>query len=169
MIKWEGIMIHHSLTKDSKTVSWSAIRSFHTEHHGWKDIGYHAGIEKVGGGLSPRNYEVLTGRPLYMNGAHCPQGGANRRFLGFCFIGNFDNEAEAKELENEALLHAAKYWIVPMLMYSVQAEFVEDRPWKKVLPMHRDYNPAKSCPGTEFPIRRLRDIVEKMYEAEMGS
>lgn len=38
--KPDGFLIHHSGTRDSGTVSWSAIRSFHLYDRGWADIGY---------------------------------------------------------------------------------------------------------------------------------
>ena len=44
---WTHIMIHHSATEDSQTLSWQAIRRFHMTdpEHLWADIGYHAGVE----------------------------------------------------------------------------------------------------------------------------
>jgi hypothetical protein len=57
------IMLHHSLTADGQTVSWPAIRRFHTETNGWRDIGYHYGIEIVSDGTGAPSIEVLVGRP----------------------------------------------------------------------------------------------------------
>lgn len=71
------IMLHHSLTKDSGTVSWGAIRRYHKEVNGWAREGYHAGIEMTMSGGSA-SWETFLGRPWTENGAHCPQGGMNR-------------------------------------------------------------------------------------------
>ena len=59
----------------------AAIRKYHVEHNGWKDIGYHFLVRKDG--------TVETGRPRDQAGAHTQ--GANDT-LGVCVAGDGDRE-----------------------------------------------------------------------------
>lgn len=135
------IIIHHSLTKDSGTVSWGAIRAYHTHTLGWYDIGYHAGIELVKSGGFPY-YEVLMGRPWSMPGAHCR--GQNHDSLGICFVGNYDERAP-----NDLILYAGakmiKMWIK---FFDIGIDDIYG---------HRDFAAHKSCPGTRFDLDRLKE------------
>lgn len=161
------LVIHHSLTRDSGTVSWSAIRRFHTSwsHEGtiispamaldyrkagkrvrapWRAIGYHAGIERVGG-----EFEFLLGRPILEAAAAAPQNGMNRRGVHVCFVGNFDTEPPPHEQLEAAAGHLAAWCEV--LRIPLDAEHVIG---------HRDVNPGKSCPGKLFDLDQLRDLLE---------
>lgn len=126
------IIIHHSLTNDGQTVSWDAIRWYHTHTRGWNDIGYHAGIELVGG-----RYEILMGRMLNEVGAHCKEGGMNRRSIGICMAGNFD-VAQPPAAQLDLLVRLTKSY---MDIFGIPKENVD---------RHSDYAP-KSCPGKLFP------------------
>lgn len=129
------IVVHHSLTQDSKTVSWGAIRRFHMndEMHQWRDIGYHAGVE-----LADMEYEALLGRAWDDQGAHCSAQGMNRIALGLVLVGNFDITAPP----------------------DAQLEVARDRvllPWMRmfgIIPSnitpHRFHAPDRSCPGRAF-------------------
>ena len=136
------IMVHHSLTKDSGTVSWSAIERFHRETQGWHDIGYHAGVELTNDGVV-----ALLGRDWMQQAAACPQGEMNRRAMHVCVVGNYDLVAPSEE------------------HYRVLVERVI-LPWRKLfgLPQdaivgHRDYNSGKTCPGTLFDLNALRGMA----------
>jgi len=160
---WSYIMLHHSLTKDSQTVSWQAIRRYHKETLGWKDIGYHFGIELVGSPIignrellkarPPQDareifeggYEILVGRPLDQEGAHCKEQGMNQKALGICFVGNFDEGPVSLEQWNKGVIFVAS--LVKLL--DIPTRFIVG---------HRDYAP-KSCPGKLFEVEQFRKAV----------
>lgn len=144
------IMIHHSLTKDSGTVSWAAIEKFHRETNGWRDIGYHAGVESVvdlAGPLGAYAYQGLIGRPEYAQAAACPQGNMNVRALHVCCVGNFDAVAPSRSLLTQLVRRVVLPW---MTEFSIPPENIIG---------HRDFNSLKTCPGKLFDLEVLRRMV----------
>ncbi len=143
------IMVHHSLTADSGSVSWAAIEKYHKETNGWRDIGYHAGIELVGSEaeFGAAAYQAMIGRPVHAQASACPQGDMNSVALHVCLVGNFDLAAPPALM----LERCARRIILPwMTEFSIPADRIVG---------HRDYNPAKSCPGTKFDLDTLRRLV----------
>ena len=134
------IIIHHSLTPDSETVSWGAIRKWHMGLTGFpikghpdynpyieapmRDIGYHWGIEFIGD-----RYEILKGRDG--NGAHTI--GQNEDGIGICVVGNFDLDPVTPELEDT--LHRLLVWLIPL--YGIDNHAIYG---------HCEFA-SKSCPG----------------------
>jgi len=133
------IILHHSLTKDSGTVSWQAIRRYHTETMGWNDIGYHIGIEDING-----KYEALIGRPFNIQGAHTRN--QNSDSIGVCFVGNFD--------AGEVTYHQ---WALGVRVVRSLCEVLKI-PVERIFG-HREYAGYKSCPGKFFPLDIFRDEV----------
>ncbi len=128
-------MLHHSLTEDGKTVSWQAIRKYHIEEKKWDDIGYHFGIELIND-----TYEILMGRPLDQEGAHCI--GMNERALGICLVGNFDLAPPPE-----------KQWRAAIILVRGLSRLL-NIPFTCVV-AHRDYAP-KTCPGRNFDLEKFR-------------
>jgi hypothetical protein len=138
--RWAGIVVHHSLTQDSQTLSWEAIRKYHIQSNRWDDIGYHFGIELVGN-------EILTlaGRGLQFEGAHTV--GLNGTHIGVCVVGNYD-----LVVPSQAHMHALTNLCYGLMkIYNIFPENVV---------YHSEFAP-KSCPGTLFPKETFRSIIRQ--------
>jgi len=137
----EYIVLHHSLTRDGQTVSWNAIRRYHMQDLGWRDIGYHFGIELIGD-----HYEILAGRMVGEPGAHCKEEGMNKKSVGICFLGNLDLEPPPQ-----------RQWELGLKLVRSLVD-IFDIPREKVAG-HREYAAYKSCPGTRFDLDRFRKEI----------
>ena len=161
------IVLHHSLTKDSETVSWGAIRRYHTSwkcngeiitqakarelmavgvkgvESPWRDIGYHFGIELIG-----NEYEVLLGRMPYETGAHCTQQGMNSKALGILFTGNFDLIKPPEAMWKKGLLVVAAL----CKAFKIPVDNIQG---------HRYYAGYKSCPGKLFDVDKFKKDLER--------
>jgi len=145
--KPQGIVLHHSLTKDSATVSWPAIRDYHVHTKGWLDIGYHFGVE-----LGGSDYEALVGRPLDIEGAHCPQDSMNSKTIGICLVGNFDGQPPPMEqlvvLRDRLMVPLARIFGFPLDLEHVT--------------FHRDHaRDGRTCPGKAFTRELLAALLTK--------
>lgn len=144
------IVIHHSLTKDGDTVSWGAIRDYHVKVNGWREIGYHLGLERIDG-----RYEVLLGRLPDEVGAHCKDGDMNSRGIGICCVGNFDEEVPSVELLTK--LKEVCLWL--MKTYRIYPDNVIGHKEAQGL-SGISYERQKTCPGRMFPMERLRNELQ---------
>ncbi len=147
-MKVTRIIVHHSLTKDSGTVSWGAIRKYHTDPNGeykMDDIGYHAGVELVTN-QDVSYYEILLGRMWDRVGAHTK--GYNEDSLGICFVGNFD-EGDVPEQQMITGAKLIAYWcrLFGLTIHNIFPH------WAFA---------DKSCPGKYFSMAGLRHLVENL-------
>jgi len=141
--KWKGITIHHSLSEDGDSLNWRAIRRHH-KGKGWDDVGYHFGIEKVKGEV-----EVLVGRALYRDGAHCL--GANDDTIGICIVGNYNVNDLETLVKNELIK------LVTGLCYIMDIPFDEVKG-------HKERDETRTCPGDFFNLQEIRELVRKELE-----
>lgn len=139
------IIVHCSATEDSGTASWEAIRDFHINIRGWRDIGYHYGLEEFNGELV-----FLRGRPPWEMGAHCRAAGRNRDSVGFCVVGDYDAEPPSPEK------YAAVVAILASLCFTLGIH-------PKNIKGHCEYEPEKTCPGLAWDLDGLReDVAEQI-------
>ena len=132
-VPWTHIGIHHSLTADGTVFNWRAIRNWHINENGWSDVGYHYGVE-----LIDNTYEVLVGRPLHQTGAHIKENNMNKKAIGICFVGNYDEKSPSSEMIDVA----CKRLIIPLMkIFNIDQAHID---------FHRDHASYKSCPGKMF-------------------
>jgi hypothetical protein len=150
------IVIHHSHTKDGETLDFNAIRKYHLDK-GWRDIGYHFVIENYQGDIITKR-----GRPTDDPGAHAVEFGMNRKSVGICVVGNYDEAAPP--LGYISLLK--KLCMAIIVNYTIPVEHVIGHrdvglmagfDWQKVGPT--GIPQYKSCPGKYFPLGTLRDML----------
>ena len=136
-MNWKGICIHHSAGPDTIAKDWDGIRRYHLSK-GWRDIGYHFGIEWVGG-----LYMTYAGRSLNMAGAHCPA--VNRTHIGVCIVGNFE----------KGVPH-------PFAIQALAALCLKLCKDHKISPTeikcHRDFSNTL-CPGKNMPMKYIVDLA----------
>jgi N-acetylmuramoyl-L-alanine amidase len=142
------IVIHHSLTKDSGTVSWNAIRRFHVEQQKWRAIGYHFGVERVQDASGGESVEILLGRMLHETAAAVKEQSMNKKGVHVCVIGNFDDEPPPPAVWEK---------LVELVAFLCRLLSI---PISNVQP-HTLYAPYKSCPGKRFDMNRLRADVQR--------
>ena len=130
------IVLHHSTTPDGETLSWPAIRRYHTIVRGWQDVGYHCCVELYQG-----HYEALLGRPFAVAGAHAPS--RNHDSIGVCFVGDFTEHPPPDDQ-----LDAGVRLLRDLLaVFGLEPDAVVG---------HRDVTPGRTCPGAAFPLEALR-------------
>jgi N-acetylmuramoyl-L-alanine amidase len=138
------IILHHSATADSGTVSWNAIRRYHVNECKWGDIGYHFGIEYIEDkGDIAGSCEILIGRTLDQAGAHTA--GQNSDSIGICFVGNFDILPPPLR-QFEVGLKLVR-WLCKQYNISKDSIFG-----------HRQFAP-KTCPGVFFDVEIFKEAL----------
>ncbi len=144
------IVIHHSLTKDSGTVSWGAIRDDHLKK-GWRKIGYQFGVELVGD-----FHEILVGRFTNETGAHTREMGMNRIGIGICVVGNFDVEIPSQQILSR--LRSLVLWQMDEHEIPVQ-NVIGHRDAGMMAGYNWKWGEYKSCPGKLFNMSSFRDSL----------
>lgn len=126
MRKLNEIIVHCTGTIPSESTTVEAVRKYHMEHNGWKDIGYHYLIYLDG--------SIHAGRPIDVKGAHCKN--HNEGTVGICYVGGMvaknkagDTRTSMQKIALRNLIHALKICF----------------PTIKKVSGHRDYG-NKDCP-----------------------
>lgn len=117
-----SIVVHCSDSDIESHDNAETIEEWHKQR-GFKQIGYHFIIVKSG--------EVIKGRPLHMQGAHCK--GHNATSIGVCLTGR--DRFSSKQLISLGAL-------CKQLMYEYRITSVKP---------HNHYDKGKTCPNFELP------------------
>jgi len=147
---WTHILVHHTASGDSPGRDFDGIRRFHTDPppagRGWRDIGYHAVIERIG-----QSMRVIMGRPWTMPGAHSPS--MNAKALGVAVVGNFEHE----RVDDEHLTSLAGLCALWCRTYGIDPANIHG---------HRDHRQT-ACPGANLyaALGRVRELTTEILDA----
>jgi N-acetylmuramoyl-L-alanine amidase len=120
-------MVHCTDTPEGRAVTAEEVDQWHRQR-GMMMIGYHYLV-----GLDGRTEH---GRPLFMQGAACPQGGANKHGIHVCYVGGRNSRGETADTRTEEQ-KATLWW----LLCDLKKKFPKAR-----IVGHRDFNKGKACP-----------------------
>jgi hypothetical protein len=130
LVEPKGIVIHHSATRDTDSISFNAIRRFHIETMNWDEMGYHDLIEETASGIM-----LFSGRGVQYEGAHTL---GRNDMLGTCVVGNYDVQTPS----NAHIEVLVRSLVAKLAMYPHLG--VDD------IHYHNETSP-KTCPGRNFP------------------
>ena len=120
------IIVHCTGTIPSESTTVEAVRKYHMEHNGWKDIGYHYLVYLDG--------SIHAGRPIDQKGAHCKN--HNEGTVGICYVGGLVAKNKAGDTRTPMQKIALRN-----LIQALKVCF----PTIKKVSGHRDYD-NKACP-----------------------
>lgn len=93
------IVVHCTGTEEGEDVSVQAIRNYHVNHNGWRDIGYHYVIYRDG--------SLHEGRDVNISGGHARGYNSNSIgivYVGGCPKGHLDQSKDTRTPEQKATL-----------------------------------------------------------------
>jgi N-acetyl-anhydromuramyl-L-alanine amidase AmpD len=143
---WKYIVIHHSATPSGNA---EIFGNYHVKVHGWHSLGYHFVIGN-GNGSPDGSVEIGERWLKQQAGAHAGNPEYNARGVGICLVGDFEKTSPTPcQMEAVAGLCAElceKHGIAPERIVG-----------------HRDVRRGGDtlCPGRNFPMADLRDMVAK--------
>ena len=140
--EWQEIILHHTwkptvadFGRNPNGGYWmSVIDRFH-RMKGWKKIGYHFVVMPDG--------LIFVGRSLNEAGAHTV--GHNKKAIGVCLLGNFDEEGIPEEQ------WASMKYLIAFLMHRFHLHPTD-------LYFHRQFA-QKTCPGSKLDLGTIRTVI----------
>ena len=145
--KWRYIIVHHSATDEGNAL---CFHSFHHQRGFERGLGYHFVIDNGTKGKQDGYIEVAPRWIKQQDGAHCKASGMNRKAIGICLVGNF-NEERVFEKQMEALVYLVnrlrKYYRIPITNIMGHGQVPEAK---------------TECPGKYFPWKKFKNQLRVM-------
>ena len=142
--KWQYIIIHHSATEHGSSLHFNKAHLA----KGWdKGVGYDFVIDNRSEDKEDGQIEETPRWIKQIDGAHCKASDMNKKAIGICLVGNFDEEVVTQR-QIESLV-----WLVHQLQgfYHI--------PTRNIIRHGHVPGASTDCPGKRFPweefIRRL--------------